>query len=490
MRAFRTMTFFARFGAADSVAGWCGCWRRVRPSLGTLALLLSCCVPCLPVQRGRAAETDGVVPGRGADAAAVRRFVFRYRFQLKHLDRFLAEQGRGDRDAVVRIWVPLAQSTRFQQVVSPFAPAVGGTAGDGRPAASSASRDRARDETSSADGGRGRGGAQDIDSAAPLWDPEAAKAFLKGNRAVLPGPARVLRDPVYGNRILFVEFVPKDPRSPVTVEIPYCVARREVRSSDLDRGPVETLSDAERRLFLRPNAKVPVGGKPLSLLEGTQVHRDDPLQLARDLYRVVDANVTYKKVGSGWGEGDVLWVCDSRYGNCTDFHSLFISLARALGIPAKFVIGFPVPREPASGPIGGYHCWAWFYAEGRGWRPVDISEADKNPQLKEYYFGNLTADRLQFTTGRDIDLNRLVCEPDGAGSVPGAAAQPGEGTSDHACQPPRSVSAPLNYFIYPHVEIGGRVLDRKFVVLQMSYCNVDVECLCAALDRTSPAGGD
>ena len=36
--------------------------------------------------------------------------------------------------------------------------------------------------------------------------------------------------------------------------------------------------------------------------------------------------------------------------------------------------------------------------------PVDISEANKNPKMKDYYFGNLTEDRVTFTTGRDIDL--------------------------------------------------------------------------------------
>src|SRR3712207_7840796 len=40
-----------------------------------------------------------------------------------------------------------------------------------------------------------------------------------------------------------------------------------------------------------------------------------------------------------------------------------------------------------------YHCWAAFAPAGRGWVPVDISEADKHPEMTDYYFGNLTADR-------------------------------------------------------------------------------------------------
>jgi transglutaminase-like putative cysteine protease len=134
----------------------------------------------------------------------------------------------------------------------------------------------------------------------------------------------------------------------------------------------------------------------------------------------------YSKHGIGWGQGDVVWVCDSKYGNCSDFHSLFISLTRAQKIPAKFEMGFPIPEKRGEGVVGGYHCWAWFLPDGKGWVPVDISEANREPKMKEYYFGNLTENRVTFTTGRDIELV------------------------------PRQAAGPLNFFIYPYAEIDGR----------------------------------
>ena len=68
---------------------------------------------------------------------------------------------------------------------------------------------------------------------------------------------------------------------------------------------------------------------------------------------------------------------------------------------------------------------------------MDISEADKHPELKDYFFGNLNSDRVQFTMGRDITL-----------------------------EPPQD-SGPLNYFIYPHIEVDGKEwplekTERKF----------------------------
>ena len=57
--------------------------------------------------------------------------------------------------------------------------------------------------------------------------------------------------------------------------------------------------------------------------------------------------------GSGWGNGDTFWGCSERYGNCTDFHALFISLTPSEGIPARIEIGFPVPTDRA-GPAPGF----------------------------------------------------------------------------------------------------------------------------------------
>jgi len=257
----------------------------------------------------------------------------------------------------------------------------------------------------------------------------------------LPAEPSFHSEPKYNNRILYLESIAPD-SGELSFDVPYRVQRREVltlKSADPNIDNQE-LPIRQRELFLRANAKVPIDGKPLELLSNLQLS-DDAGELANQLYELVDRYVTYDKVGTGWGNGDVLWVCDSRYGNCTDFHSLFISLARSQGVPSRFEIGFPIPAGER-GEVGGYHCWAFFFTQKRGWVPVDISEADKHPSMKEYYFGSLTPDRITFTTGRDIDLR------------------------------PKSENGPLNYFIYPHVEVDGTPLPRWQIALKFSYADV------------------
>lgn len=143
----------------------------------------------------------------------------------------------------------------------------------------------------------------------------------------------------------------------------------------------------------------------------------------------------YDKSGTDWGRGDALFACEVRRGNCTDFHALVIAMARSVGVPARFAIGLPLPGERGSGPIAGYHCWAELYVEGRGWVPVDASEAAKDPARREYFFGHHDENRLELSQGRNLRLN---------------PAQHG----------PR-----LNFFVYPYAEVDGRpheAIDRRF----------------------------
>lgn len=260
---------------------------------------------------------------------------------------------------------------------------------------------------------------------------------VKRLKATAPAKISENTETRHGNRLLFFET-----KVPVSgeffVEIPYEVSRREVLRKGAQA--TETLTDAERRMFLSADKFVPISGKPLDLLASAQLNKGK-LGLARQLYDIVDDHVTYKKVGTGWGRGDSNWVCQSGYGNCTDFHSLFMSLARSQGLPARFEIGFSIPTDRMDGPISGYHCWAWFYADDRGWIPVDISEADKHPEMKEYYFGNLTADRVMFSTGRDLELV------------------------------PKARHEPINFFIYPHIEVGSELLPAERVELQFAFEN-------------------
>jgi transglutaminase-like putative cysteine protease len=244
----------------------------------------------------------------------------------------------------------------------------------------------------------------------------------------------------YGNQIYYAETDSAKPE--LHFDIEYDVIRREriVLGPSAPHLVSVSLSPAERREDLQPDVLVPVTGLPADLAVKVTQGKTEPLEKARAIYDYVFTTMRYDKTGTGWGHGDVLYACDAKKGNCTDFHSLFIAMARSQGIPARFEIGFPVPSDQHSAEIAGYHCWSDFYVDGKGWIPVDISEAWKHPEKRDYFFGSHDVNRVQFSMGRDLRLS-----------------------------PPQD-GKPLNYFVYPYVEVDGR--EYPNVSLAFSFADV------------------
>lgn len=241
---------------------------------------------------------------------------------------------------------------------------------------------------------------------------------VEAQRIDCPWPYVVRTDPDYGNRYLFVDVEGPLAGSPAVV-VSSLIRRHEVTpSSALD----QDMSGLKR--FLRSDKLVPLS-KPLRREAAQALAAAEPGDPARALYDHVVRSMRYDKTVPGWGQGDALRACDVRAGNCTDFHSLFTGLARAEGIPARFIMGLPLPKS-GEGPIAGYHCWAEFWKPGSGWVPVDASEASKDKARAGDYFGRLDAWRVAVSVGRDIQLE------------------------------PAPKGGRLNYFIHPLVEVDGR----------------------------------
>lgn len=231
----------------------------------------------------------------------------------------------------------------------------------------------------------------------------------------------------YGNRIIFAE------DSGEHVEDSELVARFVVeRSPSSGVPPTAQASHPGERLdparYLSAQRKIPLDGVIADIAAHESRGLKSDAEKIRAFYDYVIRTMTYAKHGEGWGAGDAVWACTSKYGNCTDFHSLFIGMARSQGIPARFLIGFPIPADETSSEIASYHCWAEVYQADRGWFPIDASEAKKSSRIEDYY-GSIPSDRIEFTVGRDLTL---------------APPQSGE---------------PANFFIYPYGEVDGRPVE-------------------------------
>jgi hypothetical protein len=262
-----------------------------------------------------------------------------------------------------------------------------------------------------------------------IWFPAAHTDLYQEVRVIsATGDLRLKnnREGRFGNEMYYAEA--KSKAGDLHFEVVYDIVRHEHLTLGMNRPRLQdaALTRKEGEQYLSPDKLVPITGVPAELAAKTVAGETSELGKARAIYDYVFTNMRYDKTGTGWGHGDALYACNAKQGNCTDFHSLFIAMARSQKIPARFEIGFPLPADKNSGEIAGYHCWAEFFNPTNGWIQVDISEAWKHQEKKDYFFGAHDVNRVQFSIGRDLKLN------------------------------PPQAGEPLNYFVYPYVEVDGK----------------------------------
>lgn len=228
-------------------------------------------------------------------------------------------------------------------------------------------------------------------------------------------PVKETRDTQFKNRVLFLEFGPTDADKKISYK--YKTTRTE-------KSP---FPNNEKILtpYLAAEPLVPLDKRFKTLAQEVTQSKKTDLEKGRAIYDYVLSVMKYDKSGTGWGRGDAIYACDVKRGNCTDFHALFMAIARSAKIPSRFMVGFTIPPDKNEGAIEGYHCWAEFLANGE-WVPVDISEAWKHPTAKDYYFGHHPANRFELTQGRQLAFNEM----------------PKEG--------------PINFLVHPYIEVDGK----------------------------------
>lgn len=195
-------------------------------------------------------------------------------------------------------------------------------------------------------------------------------------------------DPDFGNDYAFTT-IANPPAGDVTVRVRFKAARDEANSTKPAETDLKRAFRSDRLVKGTPDMKKVAQELTLGIKM--------PLDQARAIY---DHVVSTKKGG-----------------DCAEFQSQFLGLARAKGIPARFVAGFT--------PSASTHeCWAEVFVNRKGWIPVTPAA-----------FGSLDADRIEFTVGRGVNLD------------------------------PRT-SESIEYFVYPHAESGGKPVGEPSAKVQ------------------------
>ena len=277
-------------------------------------------------------------------------------------------------------------------------------------------------------------GAQAVD----LWFPvpvDTDGQKVTGVEVVHPQGGAMATEPEYGNTMYHYRFEAPFARHLVDgklgAELKFEIHRTEIVVAEAKNlTPIQRVSlKTDFNAYLQENRLIPTDGPIDALAAELQLEGLPPIHAAKRIYDYLIDTFTYDWQIEGGGEGDVRWACDAKSGDCSDYHSVFLALCRNQGIPADHEFGFPIRTKRPEGRIPSYHCWARFYVEGIGWIPIDASEADKHPELRDYNFGSQSVKLLKFTHGRDVML-----------------------------EPPQQ-GPPLNRYVYPYFEVDGKPHD-------------------------------
>ncbi len=219
-----------------------------------------------------------------------------------------------------------------------------------------------------------------------------------------PVPYEITTEQPYGNRMVHVETKSLEP---FVLETTYHVVRRQIGHVSVPRGV------AEAAKYRQLAGRVQYVDTVKAFADEAIGSATEPIDIGRNVYNAMIDALTYDKKIAGCGMGDTEWVMKYKRGKCDDYHALFMAIMISRGIPVRWEQGFPLPYPSEkievsgrlSGDCSGAHCWASFYDPNYGWIPVDVSEGDKNPAMREFFFGNLTPNRFKISEGRSIQMS-------------------------------------------------------------------------------------
>ena len=262
---------------------------------------------------------------------------------------------------------------------------------------------------------------------------DISKVRIKGNFS----QSGIYREKETGNLALYAEWT--TPTKDRAITLTFDATGRELIRKDFPA--TEPAIPVEIQEYLKSTKFIPTDGKIREIALSITNDKQKISEKARAVYQWVVENTVRNPDVKGCGTGEVEKVLAQRGGKCADISSVFVSIARAAGVPAREVFGLRLGKKDEEDMTSGHHCWSEFYVPGYGWVPADAADVRKIMLVDKldlkgaqdkigYYFGGVEQYRIALARGgRGYYLS------------------------------PRQNDGPLNYFMYPYAEINGKSVD-------------------------------
>ena len=137
--------------------------------------------------------------------------------------------------------------------------------------------------------------------------------------------------------------------------------------------PIKDLDPAYSK-YLEPQEIIDINDKIRQIASSIVQGEDDLYRTVFKLAEWVEHNVEYDlSTLTAEATQKASWVLENKKGVCDEITSLFISMCRSLGIPARFVTGISYSNINLQNQNWGPHGWAEVYFPGFGWVVFDVT---------------------------------------------------------------------------------------------------------------------
>jgi transglutaminase-like putative cysteine protease len=257
----------------------------------------------------------------------------------------------------------------------------------------------------------------------------------------------IYREKETGNLALYAEWT--EATKDRSISLTFSATAKELVKRDFPAQ--ESDIPVEIQEYLKSTHFIPTDGKIKEIASSITNDKQSISEKARAVYQWVVENTKRDPNVRGCGTGEIEVVLARRGGKCADISTVFVSIARAAGVPAREVFGLRLGKKDNQDMTKGHHCWSEFYVPGYGWVPADPADVRKLMLVKkldlkaaqkhiDYYFGAVEQYRIALARGgRGYYLN------------------------------PRQNDGPLNYFMYPYAEVDGKSLEWLAAQTDLKY---------------------
>ncbi len=224
-------------------------------------------------------------------------------------------------------------------------------------------------------------------------------------REITPPPAET------GDYLLFAWEDPTTNSLGFKVDSDIIVRNDQIKIRDKVRFPLTGLDPEIEKYTLQTRNINSDDPKIINLASSLAEGKDDLNSVAFSLFEWVVNNIEYKKTPfTETSSQPASWVLENRYGVCDELTSLFMALARSIGIPARYNAGLAYSNFENI-DIWQPHGWAELYFPDYGWIPFDATYREfgfVDPThliLRQGMDSNESTSLVEWS-GRNVDLEK------------------------------------------------------------------------------------